>query len=80
MTHTSGMVYNQWDAMLIEHASWAELPVDSPTRRLDAPLMFDPGERWEYGIAIDWIGLLVETISGKASAPTCRRTSSARSG
>jgi CubicO group peptidase (beta-lactamase class C family) len=29
------------------------------------PLMFDPGERWEYGINIDWIGRLVEEISGQ---------------
>ena len=28
--------------------------------------LFDPGERWEYGIAIDWIGLLVEKISAKS--------------
>ena len=30
------------------------------------PLMFDPGERWEYGINIDWVGRLVEEVSGKA--------------
>jgi methyl acetate hydrolase len=29
------------------------------------PLMFDPGERWEYGINIDWIGRLVEEASGQ---------------
>ena len=28
--------------------------------------MFDPGERWEYGISIDWIGKLVEVVSGKS--------------
>jgi methyl acetate hydrolase len=30
------------------------------------PLMFDPGERWEYGISIDWIGKLVEVVSGQS--------------
>jgi methyl acetate hydrolase len=29
------------------------------------PLAFDPGERWEYGINIDWAGRMVETVSGQ---------------
>ena len=29
------------------------------------PLLFDPGERWEYGTNIDWCGLIVEQIRGK---------------
>jgi CubicO group peptidase (beta-lactamase class C family) len=29
------------------------------------PLAFDPGDRWEYGINIDWIGKAVERISGQ---------------
>ena len=28
------------------------------------PLAFDPGERWLYGLSIDVIGMLVETLSG----------------
>ena len=32
---------------------------------LDAPLAFDPGERWEYGINIDWAGRMVEAVSGQ---------------
>ena len=32
---------------------------------LTTPLMFDPGDRWEYGINIDWAGKMVETVSGK---------------
>ena len=27
---------------------------------LRAPLVFDPGERWEYSIATDWVGRAVE--------------------
>ena len=30
-----------------------------------APLGFIPGERWEYGIGIDWAGNIVATLSGK---------------
>ena len=29
------------------------------------PLAFDPGERWEYGINIDWVGRIVEAVSGE---------------
>jgi CubicO group peptidase (beta-lactamase class C family) len=26
--------------------------------------MFDPGERWQYGTSIDWVGRIVESVSG----------------
>jgi methyl acetate hydrolase len=29
------------------------------------PLLFDPGERWEYGSNIDWCGQVVEGVRGK---------------
>ena len=28
------------------------------------PLLFDPGERWEYGTNLDWAGQLIEAIAG----------------
>ena len=68
MTHTSGMVYNQWDADFDRFVKARNFPIlaSGHNDAFYAPLMFDPGERWEYGIAIDWIGLLVETISAKS--------------
>ena len=27
--------------------------------------MSDPGEKWEYGISIDWVGKAVEAVSGQ---------------
>ena len=27
--------------------------------------MFDPGERWQYGPNIDWVGSIVESVSGE---------------
>jgi methyl acetate hydrolase len=27
--------------------------------------VFDPGEQWEYGVNIDWVGRLVEALSGQ---------------
>jgi CubicO group peptidase (beta-lactamase class C family) len=32
---------------------------------LKTPLAFDPGDRWEYGINIDFAGKAVEAVSGK---------------
>jgi CubicO group peptidase (beta-lactamase class C family) len=68
MTHTSGMVYNQWDADFDRFVKAKSFPIlaSGHNEAFYAPLMFDPGERWEYGIAIDWIGLLVEAVSGRS--------------
>src|SRR6266511_6322140 len=38
--------------------------VSSDRAVLSTPLVFDPGERWEYGISTDWVGQIVEMISG----------------
>lgn len=35
---------------------------------LKAPLAFDPGIRWEYGISTDVLGRLVEKVSGQTLA------------
>ena len=29
-----------------------------------ALLAFEPGEQWEYGIGTDWLGVIVENVSG----------------
>ncbi len=66
LTHTSGYVYEVWNANAFEalqRGLVASLFAGRPA--LDAPLAFDPGERWEYGIGIDWAGLLLEAISGE---------------
>jgi CubicO group peptidase (beta-lactamase class C family) len=33
---------------------------------LRMPLVFDPGDKWEYGINIDWAGRIVEAVSGQS--------------
>ena len=32
---------------------------------LNVPLIFDPGDRWEYGMGMDWVGQLIEMGSGR---------------
>jgi methyl acetate hydrolase len=64
MTHTSGFVYDFWDADFgrCEKASGTSATGASVVPL--TPLMFEPGTRWQYGTGMDWTGRLVETVSG----------------
>jgi CubicO group peptidase (beta-lactamase class C family) len=74
LRHTSGITY-QWNPVLgplYQSANVASglLPYDgtiedSVKRLAGVPLLFNPGERWEYGLNVDVLGRLIEVISGK---------------
>ena len=70
LSHTSGFVYEFFDQKLHDYAASGAVPPPSQGDDgfLKAPLMFDPGSRWEYGISYDWLGKLVEKISGQTLA------------
>jgi methyl acetate hydrolase len=57
-THTSGLGYPFTSAILRDFKPRAgeSYPV--------GPLLFEPGERWHYGTSTDWLGRLVEKVSG----------------
>jgi methyl acetate hydrolase len=66
LTHTAGFVYDTWNEEMARYAKITEIP-STRTGKLEsltAPLNFDPGERWEYGINIDIAGRMVEVASG----------------
>jgi CubicO group peptidase (beta-lactamase class C family) len=67
LTHTAGFSYEQWDANTVRHVKATGMPPTSSSRlaAFRMPLVFDPGERWEYGVNIDWVGLIVEAASGQ---------------
>ena len=67
LTHTSGFAYRLWDDKAVHYAKSLEL-LPKAQRKLapPTPLMFDPGARWQYGTSIDWIGRIVEAISGES--------------
>jgi methyl acetate hydrolase len=67
MTHTAGYCYNIWNPLMGRYAAHAGLPAarTGENKALAAPLVFDPGGRWEYGINIDLVGKAVEAASGK---------------
>lgn len=64
LTHTSGMGYDTWDADIARYVQITGIPKPASRAVLATPLLFDPGERWEYSISIDWAGLMVEAASG----------------
>jgi methyl acetate hydrolase len=59
-THTSGLGYPFTDPIVRDFKPRAgeEYPV--------GPLVFEPGERWLYSTSTDWLGRLVEKISGQS--------------
>ena len=66
LTHTTGFGYEVWDPGLIRYVKASGTPSGTTGKlaSLRLPLVFDPGERWEYGINIDWVGRAVEAVSG----------------
>ena len=66
LTHTSGFAYRLWDAKAVQYAKSLELLPKAQRKLAPAtPLMFDPGTHWQYGTSIDWVGRIVEAISGE---------------
>ncbi|HKX01107.1 MAG TPA: serine hydrolase domain-containing protein [Methylomirabilota bacterium] len=66
LTHTAGFGYDMWDPNVGRYLQAAAVPTRSTGQvaSIRVPLVFDPGERWEYGINTDWVGRLVEAMSG----------------
>jgi methyl acetate hydrolase len=70
LTHTAGFGYELWDSDLVRYVKASGTPSTATAKlaSLRLPLVFDPGERWEYGINLDWAGRAVEAISGQPLA------------
>lgn len=67
LTHTAGFSYEFLSDEVAQFQAATGTPgfASSAYASLCTPLLFDPGERWSYGVNIDWVGLLVEKASGK---------------
>jgi CubicO group peptidase (beta-lactamase class C family) len=67
LCHISGFAYEFFDLRLHAYVTSTALPSvrDGGDGFLKVPLLFDPGSRWEYGISTDWLGKLVEKVSGQ---------------
>lgn len=75
MSHMSGLTYDFMQATEIDRA-YRELGVgrlyrgatlqDMIDQLAELPLEFSPGERWNYSVATDVLGYLIEVISGRS--------------
>jgi CubicO group peptidase (beta-lactamase class C family) len=73
LTHTSGLTY-PWNARLGKAYTDAEVgtgllqepksTADSIKKLASLPLLFQPGDAWEYSLSDDVLGYLVEKVSG----------------
>ena len=67
MTHTAGFSYEflSEDIQKYQAAKGLSGIFSCELAELRLPLLYDPGERWGYGINIDWVGRIVEAVSGQ---------------
>ena len=67
LTHTAGFGYEMLSSELIRYIATTHTPSTSTGElaSLRLPLLFDPGEKWQYGINTDWVGRAVENASGE---------------
>ena len=67
ITHTSGFVYDIWNPEMGRYMERKDIPgiITCRNAALDLPLAFDPGDAWDYGTGIDWVGKAVERVSGQ---------------
>jgi methyl acetate hydrolase len=67
LTHTAGFGYEIWDPSIAQFQQVTGTPgiTTCTNAALRTPLMFDPGDKWEYGINMDWVGKMVEAVSGQ---------------
>ena len=74
-THTSGLAYEIWNPDIAKYleVTGAQSIIGCARDGLNYPLVSDPGARWEYGIGIDWLGRVVEAVSGQSLRDFCKQ-------
>ncbi|MCC6539389.1 MAG: beta-lactamase family protein [Bryobacterales bacterium] len=79
LRHTAGFAYGPGptpahDAYVKANPLALDIDLAEMGRRVaKAPLLFDPGERWSYSVAVDVQALLVEKLSGQPFAEYVRQ-------
>ena len=68
MTHTAGLGYFFTNEKLLRYLELTgePSPLSGEKRSLSVPMVNDPGTVWEYGVNTDWLGLVVEKITGQS--------------
>jgi len=67
MLHTAGFCYEFFSHDDLKYRTAKNIPtvVSSTFDSIRTVLLHDPGERWTYGVNIDWLGRVVEQQRGK---------------
>ncbi len=67
LVHTAGFGYDFFNASYARLARERGQPsiITATKQALRTPLLFDPGTRWEYGSNIDWLGQVIEGVTGQ---------------
>ncbi len=68
MTHTSGFCVESAHPELMRYRASQGLPALFSTFLNDSlllPMLYDPGEHWEYGLGLEWTGRMIEAVTGK---------------
>ena len=69
LTHTAGFGYQNWSEPMLRYlqATGTHLITSGELVAMTTtvPALFDPGERWMYGINLDFVGRMVEEASGQ---------------
>ena len=75
LVHTAGFGYDFFNETYNRLAEEKGQPtvVTASKAALMTPLLFDPGDAWEYGTNIDWAGQIVERLTGKRLGEIGRR-------
>ena len=75
LLHTAGLGYeffNENYNRLVQEGRQPSI-ISGSLAALITPLLFEPGEQWEYGSNMDWAGLVVEAITGKRLGEVMRQ-------
>jgi CubicO group peptidase (beta-lactamase class C family) len=72
LRHTSGLTYGNRGTSLV-HQAYIDAKIGDRTATVEemvhrlsgVPLLFTPGARWEYSVAVDVQGRLIEVLTGK---------------
>jgi CubicO group peptidase (beta-lactamase class C family) len=67
LTHSSGLAYDLFNPTIQKWRASQGQPIAPGTtvrERYLGPLLYEPGTGWEYSPAIDFVGLMVERVSG----------------
>ena len=74
-THTSGLVYEFWNEAQGRYMASTEAPTILSGLKAalhSYPLAFEPGTKWDYGTGIDWLGQMVEKVTGQRIDAYCQ--------